>query len=85
MHDVKWSPVAVTRILTNPIYIETLVQGKRGTPNYKIKKMRMRNPKDWIVVENNHEPAVDSLVFHTVWRMLERDTRTSPQNEVVLP
>lgn len=29
-----WSPVAVRAILENPIYIGTLVQGKRGTPNY---------------------------------------------------
>ena len=84
-HEAKWSSVAVTRILTNPIYIGTLVQGKRGTPNYKIKKMRMRNPEDWVVVEKNHEPVVDSLIFYTVQRMLERDTRTSPQREVVLP
>lgn len=83
--NAKWSPVAVTRILTNPIYIGTLVQGKRGTPNYKIKKMRMRKPEDWVVVENNHEPIVDMLVFNTVQRLLERDTRTSPQKKVVLP
>lgn len=83
--DAKWSPVAVSRILTNPIYIGTLVQGKRGTPNYKVKKMRMRKPEDWVVVENNHEPIVDLQLFNIVQQMLERDTRTSPQNEVVLP
>lgn len=81
----KWSAVAVIRILTNPIYIGTLVQGKRGTPNYKVKKMRVRNPEDWIVVEKNHEPIIDSLVFATVQKMLERDTRTSPKEDVVLP
>ena len=81
----KWSVVTLNRILTNPIYIGTLVQGKRGTPNYKIKKMRERNEEDWIIVPNNHPPIVDSLVFETVQKMLERDTRKSPNQEVVLP
>lgn len=40
--QAKWSVVTINRILNNPIYIGTLVQGKRGTPNYKIKKMRDR-------------------------------------------
>lgn len=83
--DGKWSPVAVTRILKNPIYIGTLVQGKRGTPNYKLKMMRERKPEDWVVVKNNHEPIIDDLVFTTVQRMLERDMRTPPKKEAVLP
>ena len=81
----KWSVVAVNRILTNPIYTGKLVQGKRGTPNYKIKKMRTREENEWITVENNHEPIIDSLTFAVVQKMLERDTRTSPNNDSVYP
>ncbi len=81
----KWSVVTLNRILTNPIYVGTLVQGKRGTPNYKIKKMRERSEEDWVVVPNNHPPIVDPLMFETVQKMLERDTRKSPKQEVVLP
>lgn len=81
----KWSAVAVTRILTNPIYIGTLVQGKRGTANYKIKKMNYRNESDWIVVPNNHPAIVDPLVFYIVGRLLERDTRRSPNSQTVNP
>ena len=77
--------VTVSRILTNPIYIGKLVQGKRGTPNYKVKKMRLREEKDWVVVENNHEPIIDPLTFTTVQRMLARDTRTAPENDIVYP
>lgn len=83
--DAKWSIVTVNRILTNPIYIGTLIQGKRGTPNYKIKKMRIREKNDWIVVENNHDAIIDSLMFMTVQRMLERDTRTAPNQESLYP
>ena len=81
----KWSAVAVTRILTNPIYIGTLVQGKRGTANYKIKKMNYRNESDWIVVANNHPAIIDPLVFYIVGRLLERDTRRSPNSQTVNP
>ena len=81
----RWSAVSISRILTNPIYIGRLVQGKRGTPNYKIKTMRMREEKDWVVVENNHAPIIEPLTFTLVQRMLERDTRTAPQNEIVYP
>lgn len=81
----KWSAATVRYILTNPIFVGTLIQGKRGTPNYKIKKMKTRNPEDWSVVENNHEPIIDPLTFMAVQKMLQRDTRTSPQNDVVLP
>ncbi len=81
----KWSVVTLNRILTNPIYIGTLVQGKRGTPNYKIRKMRERKEEDWVIVPNNHPPIVDPLIFETVQKMLERDTRKSPSQDVVLP
>ncbi len=81
----KWSVVTLNRILTNPIYIGTLVQGKRGTPNYKIKTMRMRSENDWVVVENNHQAIIDPLVFSTVQKMMERDTRRPPNTDVLLP
>lgn len=81
----KWSAVTIRGILTNPLYIGTLVQGKRGTPNYKVKKMRVRRPEDWVVVEENHEAIIDPLMFSVVQKMLERDTRTCPTEDTVLP
>lgn len=81
----KWNAVAIKKILINPVYIGTLIQGKRGTPNYKIKIMRERKQSEWSVVENNHTAIIDPLTFMAVQKMLERDTRTSPNEEVVLP
>ena len=83
--QAKWSAVTINRILTNPIYIGTLVQGKRGTPNYKIKKMRVRSEDDWVVVENNHQAIIDPLMFSIVQKMMERDTRRSPKKDILLP
>nr|WP_325295484.1 recombinase family protein [uncultured Oscillibacter sp.] len=78
-----WTAMAVRKILTNSVYIGELVQGKRGTPNYKVKKMRVRRQEDWVVVEHNHEPIIDELAFQVVQKMLGRDTRTSPKDETV--
>ena len=83
--ESRWSAVSVGRILANPVYTGKLIQGKRGTPNYKIKTVRMREEKDWVVAENNHDPIIDPVTFMTVQRMLERDTRTAPQNDILYP
>ena len=80
-----WSPVAVRAILENPIYIGTLVQGKRGTPNYKIKQMKLRSKEDWCIVEKNHAPIISEELFTSVQHLLSLDTRTSPSKKVVQP
>ena len=80
-----WCASAVRSILTNPVYIGTLVQGKRGTPNFKVKQIQPRPPEKWTVVPHCHEPVVDPLVFESVQRMLERDTRTAPGRQTVYP
>ncbi len=81
----KWSPNAVRRILENPLYAGTLVQGKRGTPHYKLKQMRERQPEDWVTVEENHPAVIDRLTFDLVQKLLHRDTRKSKSGDTVLP
>lgn len=80
-----WGVSTVTRILKNRIYIGELIQGKRGTPNFKIKTVRERRPEEWTVVKNNHEPIIDPLMFEAVQQMMARDTRRSPNNEALMP
>lgn len=82
--EAKWNHVTLRRILTNPIYIGTLEQGKRGTPNYKIKQMRVRNEDQWSVVENNHPAIIDEFTFNAVQKIMERDTRVTPNTESVM-
>lgn len=81
----KWSAVSIRNILTNPIYMGTLVQGKRGTPNYKVKKIQVRDESEWTVIKNNHESIVDPQMFQCVQNILRRDTRTSPTEQTVFP
>jgi len=79
----KWTAVAIYRILKNPVYTGTLVQGKRSTPNYKIKRQVEVPRERWITIENAHEPVISREMFGNVARILGADTRTSPTEEMV--
>ena len=47
----KWTYKAVQRILTNEVYIGVLAQGKRGTPNYKVRIVQPKDEAEWVKVE----------------------------------
>lgn len=83
--QAKWSAVAVRRILTNPVYVGTLIQGVRTRPNYKIKTVVIKEEDEWVIVENAHEAIIEPKIFLLVQRLLELDTRTSPHEEKVFP
>lgn len=80
-----WGAVTVRRILTNRVYLGYLEQGKTGTPNYKIKTVRQKEQKDWIVVKDTHEAIISEETFLVVQKLLERDTLTAHGNETVYP
>lgn len=80
-----WSPVSVTRILTNEIYTGVLVQGKSGTPNYKVKKVMPKDEEEWIRVEDSHPAIVTKRNFDTVQKIMQRDIRIAPAEETVYP
>ena len=80
-----WSQTAVTRILTNEIYTGVLIQGKAGTPNYKIKKILQKDESEWIRVEGAVPVIIDRDVYDSVQMILKKDIRISPEEEVVYP
>lgn len=81
----KWGHVQVRRILTNRIYVGDLEQGKRSSPNYKIKKLQEKNKDEWIVVQGTHEAIVSEEVFQTVERIMQMDSYTAPAEDKVYP
>jgi DNA invertase Pin-like site-specific DNA recombinase len=81
----KWTAVAVKRILINPVYVGTLIQGVRTRPNYKIKEVVVNKEEDWVIIENAHEAIISCKTYLLVQRLLELDTRTSPYEETVFP
>ena len=58
-----WTAVAIGRILKNEFYVGTLVQGKRSTPNHKIKKLMQKPENEWVRIEHNHEPIIEREIF----------------------
>lgn len=77
----KWSAVAIKRILTNEVYLGHLLQGKRGSTNYKDKVMKLKPESEWIKVENTHEAIISKADFDLVQKILQFDTRMSPTED----
>ena len=76
-----WTAVAIRRVLTNEVYVGTLIQHKRGTPNYKVKKEIQYDESDWIIIPNSHQPIIEQTDFDTVQSLLKRDVRLAPSRE----
>ncbi len=76
-----WNASSVQRVLTNRIYLGTLTQHMRGTPNYKVKKEIAYDENDWIVVEDNHDPIIKETDFLTVQGLFGKDIRVAPEKE----
>ena len=81
----KWSARAVLRILENEVYLGVMTQGKRTTPNYKVKTVIERPPDAWIRVEGTHEAIISQEDFQIVARLKEKDTRKAPGTSAVYP
>lgn len=83
--DSKWSAQTIIRILGNETYAGTLIQGKQGTPNYKVKEVISHPVSAWKRIENAHEAIIKMQDFQLVQRIMRLDTRTAPDGESVYP
>ena len=50
-----------------------MVQNRRSKVNYKVKKVIRNNPKDYIIVENTHEPIIDKDTFYEVQKRIPKN------------
>lgn len=81
--DAKWSATTVIRILQDEIYTGTLVQGRQGTYNHKLRNVIQKPEEEWIRVENAHEAIIRKRDFDLVQHIMGLDTRTAPEGEKV--
>ena len=81
MEKAQWSYNAVKRVLTNEIYIGVMVQGKTGTPNYKVRKLQSKDESEWIKVEDAVEPIIKHHDFMAVKTLLGRDMRCTAKDD----
>lgn len=61
-----WDAQHIRRILTNPVYIGTMIHHRTGKKSYKNKKTVYHPEPEWIVLENAHEPLVSQEEFDEV-------------------
>lgn len=59
----RWSSSSVRRILTNPIYIGVLIQGKEKKENFKSSRRIPCPPQQWAVKEHAHPPLISEDAF----------------------
>ena len=76
--EAKWSATTVIRILKDETYTGTLVQGRKGTYNYKIKDLIDRPADQWVRTEGAHAPIIRRQDFDLVQKIMGLDTRTTP-------
>lgn len=77
----KWAAASVKRILENPVYVGTMVQGKREKVNYKVKRSIDKPQEEWICVKNTHEAIISEAEFLTVQELLKYDGRASGSSD----
>ncbi|SDG73539.1 Site-specific DNA recombinase [Aneurinibacillus thermoaerophilus] len=70
-----WKPMVIRRILVNPVYVGTVQF--RTTRTHKGTKIK-QDKKDWIVVENAHEPIIDKETFEKAGQKM-KENRSSPK------
>lgn len=70
--DFTWKKGTVFVVLTNVVYIGTIVGQKTKKINHKVKKSEYIPKKDRVYVENMHEGIIDKKTFETVQCQLKR-------------
>lgn len=77
----NWSYQTIHTILNNEVYIGNIVQNKYNNLSYKEKK-HIRQPKEnWIKVENQHEPIIDTDIFKEVQKRQKIRTKSVNNGE----
>ena len=58
-----WSAEAIRQLVNNPTYLGHLVQMKTTTVSYKNHKTVKKDPSEWVIVYNTHEPLVSQEIW----------------------
>lgn len=78
----RWHAKQIIRILTDEVYIGSMVQGRDYKVSYKVNKTIRRPKEEWVVVPGMHEPIVSESDFRIVQDLMERSsirTRETPE------
>lgn len=59
----EWTSFIVCAMLRNTVYLGHTTQGKTSKVSFKSKAIQSKNPDEWIVVKNTHEPIISEDLF----------------------
>lgn len=74
-HPYEWNYHTVRTILRNQMYIGDMVQNVHVKKSFREKKIILNDKKNWVIVENTHEPIIDKETFNRVQRLLDDNYR----------
>ena len=84
-NDGLWTAATVGRVLSNPVYGGTLVQGRQRVVSYKVHQTFSVPPEEWYVVADTHPAIVAPEVLQRAAELSRCRTRRAPgQGEVHL-
>lgn len=82
-NDGLWSAMSVSRILSNPVYGGTMVQGRQRVVSYKVHQTMTVPAEDWYVVEGTHVPIVPPDLLARARAIQQSQTRRAPGSREV--
>lgn len=62
----NWKAQHIVRILDDRRYIGDYVGGYTEKVSFKSKKIRIKDKKEWTIIENHHKPIIDKELFNKV-------------------
>ena len=67
----KWNKTTVSRILSNEMYIGSMIQGKRRKVSYKSDHITSVPKTEWFIVANTHDAIIEPDAFVKVQEMMK--------------
>jgi site-specific DNA recombinase len=73
----KWTDRTIKSILRNPVYT-----GRRLWNRYENRTHTIRDPEDWIIIEDAHPKIISETTYQRVQTYLNRNIRLSSNNQL---
>ncbi len=73
--ELPWNRHVVNDILHNVVYIGNLAQGRSGSSLYKGIPFHWKDPSEWVVVNDTHEPIISMELWNKVQEINNRRTK----------
>lgn len=67
-----WCEITITRIVSNPVYLGTMVGAKTVKPSFRRKERIINTKENQIIVKNMHEPIIDIETFNKCQSLKEK-------------